>query len=149
MQSKNRARVIWTALFVMWLCFVWGHSLVPADASTEESSRFVFLVRPIFELFNNHDEELMTFVIRKIAHFSEYVVLMALALQCFRSWEIGRPKMMWALLVVWVCVPAIDETIQGFVPERDPRVMDVLIDMSGGMLGMAISHKLRITKGAK
>lgn len=140
MRFKNRSRVMWTVLFVLWLCFVWGHSLVPADVSTEESSRFLFLIRPFFELFNNHDEQLMTFAIRKMAHFSEYVVLMALALQSVQSWDLKRPKFVWVIMAIWIGVPAVDETIQGFVPGRDPRVMDVMIDMAGGMLGMAISR---------
>ena len=138
MEQTKRRRIVWTVLFVLWLCFVWGHSLVPGDASTEESSRFVFLVRPFFELFGNHDEMLMTFVIRKLAHFSEYVVMMLLASGSVRCWMEGERTIKNALLAVWVAVPCIDEIIQLFVPGRDSRVHDVLIDMMGGAIGVLL-----------
>ena len=106
-----------------------------------ESSRFVFLVRPIFELFGNSDERAMTFVIRKAAHFSEYVVLTFLASGCARAWFAQSAACARAVLAVWIMTPLIDETIQGFVPGRDPRVMDVCIDLAGGLLGMLIARK--------
>ncbi|MBR3317318.1 MAG: VanZ family protein [Atopobiaceae bacterium] len=136
--SSKRSRVIWTLLLVAWLGFIWGHSMVPGDESTLESSRFVFLVRPIFELFGSSDERLMTFVIRKIAHFSEYAVLMAIGIGTARAWFRNRRARLAMLAALWVAVPSLDETIQYFVPGRDARVTDVLIDMAGGLTGMLL-----------
>ena len=138
MRGSKKARAVWTVLLVLWLCFVWGHSLVPADLSSEESSRFLFLVRPIFALFGSTDEQLMTYVIRKCAHFMEYVVLTFLASGCARAWWADAPAAKRLVVVTWACVPVVDEFIQSFSPGRAPRLTDVLIDMSGGALGMCL-----------
>lgn len=140
--SERRARIRWTVLLVVWLAVVWGHSMVPGDESTLESSRFVFLVRPLFELFGCDDEMLMTFVIRKAAHLSEYVILLGIAVGTMRTWFADKARRMRALVAMWVLVPAIDETIQRFVPGRDSRLMDVLIDMTGGLIGMLAAHAI-------
>ena len=144
MSASKKSRAAWTVLLVAWLCFVWGHSLVPADLSSEESSWFVGVARPFFEALGIADEGMMTHLVRKTAHFSEYAVLMAIASGFARAWWEGSALGQRLRLAIWVCVPVVDEFIQSFTPGRDPRVTDVLIDMSGGLLGMLIwwlSHR--------
>ena len=133
MTSARRSRIVWTSLLVAWLCVVWGHSLMPADLSSEESSRFVFLVRPLFEAFGCADEGLMTHAIRKAAHFSENVVLMLIATRFARVWQADKPAARAIMVAIWVCVPMVDEAIQSFSPGRSPQVTDVLLDMGGGL----------------
>ncbi len=82
----------------------------------------------------------MTHVIRKTAHFSEYAVLASIAIGCVRAWWGATRTALYTVLAIWVCVPVVDETIQGLSPGRAPRVTDVLIDMAGGLLGMLIAH---------
>lgn len=136
--GSKRARLRWTIAFVAWLCVVWGHSLMPGDMSSAESSRFVFLVRPFFELFGCTDEQLMTLFIRKCAHFGENTVLVLLAYQMAVAW-FGKSRAALVLtLALWVAIPCIDETIQLFIPDRTGSPVDVLIDMSGGLLALVI-----------
>lgn len=142
--KRTTQRLVWTVAFIIWLCVIWGHSLMPADVSSAESSRFVFLVRPIFGLFGCEDEDLMTFFIRKCAHFSEYVVMAILAARAACAWFETRRAALLAALVVWAAVPCVDETIQLFVPGRDGRFTDVLIDMSGGLLGLCLAGLIRL-----
>lgn len=140
--KRAMTRCVWTVAFVLWLCCVWGHSLVPGPASSDESSRFVFLVRPLFALFGNSDEQLMTFIIRKTAHFSEYAILALIGRRMAVAW-LGRTHAAQFLsAAIWVVVPCIDECIQLFVPGRDGRITDVLIDMAGGLLGLYVARLL-------
>lgn len=137
--SANKSRTRWTIAFAIWLCVVWGHSLMSGDLSSFESSRFVFLLRPIFALFGNSDERLMTLVIRKGAHLSEYTVLLVIGFRMARAW-FGASRRAWALVAaIWVVTPCVDETIQRFTPGRAGVFTDVLIDMSGGLLGILIA----------
>ena len=137
--SKNdRVRGVRTAAFVVWLCVVWGHSLMSGDVSSAESSRFVFLVRPLFELFGCHDEMIMTFAIRKCAHFSEYAILAGLGLRMARAW-CATKRGAWLLAgAIGVAVPVLDELLQTIVPGRSGNPRDVLIDMAGGAFGMLV-----------
>ena len=138
----GRKRLLWTLALVAWVCVVWGHSMVPADLSAEESSRFLFLVRPLFGLFGSSDEGLMTHVIRKTAHFLEYVVLMAIGSRTARAW-FDAPRSRAVLLgVIWVVIPCVDEFIQTFVPARDGNPSDVLLDMAGGVAGLLLARAI-------
>ena len=139
MASQRRMRIIWTVLLIGWLCVMWGHSLMPADMSSDESSRFVFLVRPFFEAFGSTDEHLMTHVIRKTAHFLENVVLMLIATKFECVWWGTSRKALVVMALIWTCVPVIDEAIQMLSPGRSPRFSDVLLDMCGGAVGMLIA----------
>ena len=136
--DNKRSRWLRTAAFVVWLCVVWGHSLMSGDASSAESSRFVFLVRPLFELFGCHDEAVMTFAIRKCAHFSEYAILAGLGLRMAQAW-CATSRGTWLVAgAIWVVVPVLDELLQTVVPGRSGNPRDVLIDMAGGAFGMLV-----------
>ena len=127
-----------TAAFIVWLCVVWGHSLMSGDVSSAESSRFVFLVRPLFELFGCHDEAIMTFAIRKCAHFTEYAILAGLGLRMARAW-CSTNRGAWLVAgAIWVIAPVLDEMIQTITPGRSGNPRDVLIDMAGGAVGMLV-----------
>ncbi len=127
-------------LLILWICVVWGHSMMPSDLSSEESSWVVALLRPVFSLFGVTNGQVMTHVIRKGAHFTEYVVLMLIGVRFAREWARSGLGTRLITVLVWAGVPMIDETIQSFTPGRAPLVTDVCIDMAGGFLGMLISY---------
>ena len=135
--ARRRRRML---VYCVWLAVCWGHSLMPGDVSSLESSRFVFLVRPLFLLFNITNEQLMTFAIRKTAHFTEYAILALLARRASRAWfEDGmRANLLCAVLTI--AAPALDEFIQTFVPGRAGQPTDVLIDLSGALCGLVVAH---------
>lgn len=138
-EKTDRVRRRRTIAYLVWLAVCWGHSLMPGDLSSLESSRFVFLVRPLFLLFGNTDEQLMTFVIRKGAHFTEYAILALLARRLSRAWlgDGVRAYILCAALVV--LAPACDEFIQTFVPGRAGQPTDVALDIAGGLFGLVVA----------
>ncbi|MDI9590432.1 MAG: VanZ family protein [Acidobacteriota bacterium] len=141
-RSGRRRPVVWPwLLIVLWICVIWGHSLMPGDESGLESQWVTDLLRrgaawlglsdrPLVRRLLT-DRELLHLVVRKGAHFSEYFVLGVLTFNAlrltFRSPVAGTA----ALVAIWVCVPGIDETIQRFVPSRVGATADVLLDMCG------------------
>ena len=106
--------------------------------SAAESSRFLVLVRPFFELFGCADETIMSFFIRKCAHFTEHAIAVMLGWKTAREWFGESQKAVWITLGIWVFVPCIDESIQLLVPGRAGMFTDVLIDMSGGFTGLLV-----------
>lgn len=129
----------WAVAFACWVAFIWGHSLVQGPQSSLESGFVVALARPLFEAFGVSDPELMSLVVRKLAHFSEYAVLGILARGLFaaRLAERGRPPFPAAYLVA--LVPVADECLQLFVPGRSGQPTDVLIDLSGLLAGSLLA----------
>ncbi|MDO4797430.1 MAG: VanZ family protein [Coriobacteriales bacterium] len=133
------SRFMWLAALVLWIAFIWGHSLMPGVRSTAESSSAVSFLRPLLDALGIVDEGLATHVVRKSAHFTEFAVLGVLAVGTMRAWFAGSRRMWGLVALVWLVVPCVDETIQRFVPERDGKFSDVLIDLCGCALGILIS----------
>ena len=82
---------------------------------------------------------LLHFMIRKLAHLSEYGIL---AFLFFRAWRGARPgwQMLWAQRAFACClvVAALDEFHQGYVASRTSSLRDVAIDACGALVVLAI-----------
>ncbi len=141
-EGKTARRTwVWRAVLVCWCLFMWSRSLKAGDASLGDSSFVVRLVRPLFEAVGVTDADLMQFVVRKLAHFTEYLVM---GLVCRQAFPVGRgPRgrraAFAARALTVVLVPSADECIQLFVPGRSGMARDVLIDMAGAVSGLALS----------
>ncbi len=141
-------------VLVAWVCFVWGHSLVPGVASDAESLSVVARVSPLLGALGIRGTHAMNHVVRKLGHFSEYLVLGIVASWALRPAEKDRvvvgpsPKDgvahagTWATLAVCVLVPCVDETIQLFVPRRSGMLSDVCLDMVGCACGLLATRAL-------
>lgn len=137
-ERARRSVVRWGIAFACWIAFVWGHSLVQGPDSAVESGRVVELLRPLFEAAGVLDGDLMTFVVRKCAHFSEYAVLGAIGFGLFsRLSAAGLPA--WVGVASVALVPVIDESLQLFVPGREGSPRDVAIDLAGALIGSLLA----------
>lgn len=136
--SARRPSRWWAVAFVCWVALIWGHSLVQGPQSTAESGLVVSLLRPLFEGVGIVDPDLMSFIVRKAAHFSEYAVLGVLARGLVTSLreEGSAPRL--PVTVVAALVPVADECLQLFIPGRSGRPQDVLIDLCGMLFGFAL-----------
>jgi VanZ family protein len=73
-------------------------------------------------------------VLRKIAHFAEYVVLGVLLVRAF-----GREAIAAAAGIAYA---ATDELHQHFVPGRQAAVRDVAVDAAGVLAGVLLARKV-------
>lgn len=136
-EAAARKHATWVrALVAAWVLFIWSRSLFSGPESSAQSGFVVELLRPAFEALGMTDVDLMTFVVRKTAHFSEYAVLGVLLALTHVS---GRRAIPWPQALLGVAVAAADESIQLFVPGRSGQPTDVLIDTCGMLSGLAIA----------
>jgi len=119
------------------VAFIWIHSMMPADASSQESGWVMDLIRPFLEIFVGKGNVTM-YLVRKLAHFTEYFVLGSqLSIYYILSKLLGNDNVTrksWPALLplaIGLAVAAIDETIQIFSDGRGPAVKDVLLDFCG------------------
>ena len=142
MQHKSR-RFILYIIPVVIMAFIFIQSSLPADLSKEESSFFVDLICR----WISADEELVSFFVRKLAHFSEYLLLgaslMAAVKQAMRQApERTAPQpLLPSWLLSWLIGAAYavsDEIHQMFVPGRSCEMRDILIDAAGVACGILI-----------
>ena len=125
-----KKKYYWLAA-VLWTLFIFSNSLQNGDTSGQMSGS---LTRTILSFLSSLgislSYETAHHFLRKAAHFSEYAVLGLLVSHALRKAPPVRNSA--AILYIWmVTAPAIDETIQRFVPDRGPAFTDVLIDICG------------------
>lgn len=136
--SEKRPRHSWRrwakwGLVAGWVLFIWSRSLVPGAASSHESLRVVNLVAPCLEALGLTSLDAQQFVVRKLGHFTEYFVLGALT-QLPPAPHTRRQR--WIQAIPLCTVPALDETLQLFVPLREGALRDVAIDIAGAACGL-------------
>ena len=76
-------------------------------------------------------------MVRKLAHFAEYLVLGVLLHRALDGRTFGRGTALRALALAALCA-AGDELHQGFVAGRTPSLWDCLIDVSGAAAGLGL-----------
>lgn len=89
------------------------------------------------------------FLIRKLGHFSEYFILTVLLMRALRQENSGRIERRHLLISFAIAsfYAISDEFHQSFVRSRGANVIDVLIDMCGGIAGIFWSHRRNRGKG--
>lgn len=114
--------------------FIWINSLMPASISSEQSGIIVNILYPPFK--NIIEVNMFTKIIRKLAHFTEYMLLgIIFGLYYF---NINKKNYYIITIIHGLLVAIIDETIQLFIPGRAGLITDVLIDITGVIVGVII-----------
>ena len=127
---------------VAWLVLI---SYASSDSfSAENTSRIIGPL--VLWLFPNTSPETLAvihFIVRKIAHFTEYAILAYLAARAFRTSPRPALASRWFLIALTVIViyALFDEYHQSYVPSRTASIYDSLIDMSGGLVMLLILHR--------
>ena len=140
---KRIEYIIRLLLVILMLAFIWGQSLMPGEVSGRESEWVLQVMEPVVKPVTrqlNHmgfdvDEH---YVVRKMAHFTEYMVLGGLMFLLFvRPDENGR-----YLRPALLCLASagVDEgIIQRLSRDRGPALGDVWLDFAGSCLGIGIA----------
>ena len=85
-------------------------------------------------------------------HVTEYAVLALLLARALHTGQVANPvrrdalgwRTVWLVLFIVVLYGAIDEIQQGFAPNRQPSLWDLLGDAAGGALalaGIVLTHR--------
>jgi VanZ family protein len=137
--QKRGGRIRRYAPLVVWMCVIFFAST--SEFSGAQTSR---IIRPLLIwLFPNISEErisLVHFIVRKVAHFSEYAVFALLAARAFAtsSHQILRRGFFYFTLALIFLYSLSDEFHQSFVPSRVGTIYDSLIDTAGGLTALIL-----------
>ena len=157
-KSHNIRFIAYLTITIIIMIFIFFQSSLPADTSQEESDIIVrFLSRLI-----DRDAELLSFIVRKLAHFTEYTLLgLFISLTAKEHYNKKRYReeqhskkhyhdehfhkgqfLIRIFIIPLICgvlYAASDEIHQRFVSGRSCELRDVLIDSSGVLLGVTIN----------
>ena len=144
----NRKFSLMAALTVIWMAVIFFFSAQNGNESSGTSERILLFLCGLWNYAPSPDtKELLTLLIRKGAHMTEFGILALLWLGTLRS---AADKAKWhypAAFAAASLYAATDEMHQLFVSERAGQVTDWMIDSAGAMIFLCIGWL--ITKAIK
>ncbi len=132
-------------LIIVWIAVIWGHSMQPATVSEGESGRFLEVINKIIPAITNDDNGM--YIVRKAAHFTEYMILGILLSIRFSMEFKGIVQRLSNPALTGLAIAFIDETIQLFVEGRSGQISDMWIDFGGAILGILITLAIINNRG--
>ena len=136
---KSKKRLTQCAiLLALNIAFIWGNSLLPAQISHAFSTFVRNILAAVFPATGPDNGEVGHGLVRKLAHFTEFACLGWLLSWLVRMLRNKKWEHMLLPLLTGAIIAAVDETIQLFIPERGPGILDVGIDTLGVSLGIVL-----------
>ena len=125
----------WAVVTCLMALLIWGNSLVPGSGSGSLSLTVMEAIRGFLHSVGLPYEWVTNFVVRKCAHFTEYMVLGILATHAFdfegrRTFDVLLPTAV-------------------FLLGRAGMITDVMIDCCGAATGVVLRYLLRSLMCAK
>lgn len=135
---KNK-RFIFITITLIWTAVIFSFSLQSGEVSGDLSGSVLEALLGFFMpgvLESPEKLELFHLILRKCAHFTEFMILGVLSRTTLQYMDL-RYKGVFGLGFC-ATVAALDETLQLFVSGRAGRVQDVLIDSAGALVGVVV-----------
>lgn len=142
-KNEKRKGAVFLLLSILWMAVIFMFSAQTGEVSHKQSGFLTDIVRRLipFEL-SESEMDTVTFIIRKLAHFTEYAILGALYFETVYYLVMYKKLMKklyykTVLLATALCMmyAVSDEFHQYFTDGRSPSVRDVIIDTLGGFAG--------------
>lgn len=130
---KKRINIL---LVILWMILIFTMS---SFNSTESSNQSNFIVDIITNIFNITNINLLSLIIRKLAHFTEYFILGILIYNLIHSYN----KKICIAIIICVLYAISDEIHQLFVPGRSCQLLDILIDTMGSIVGIYLLYFIK------
>ena len=136
--GDNMKKLINLILLILWMILIFTMSNFKAVESDSQSG---FIVNILVNIFNIKNVDLITLIVRKCAHITEYLILGILMLNCLKDYNIKNVF----IISILVCIlySCSDEIHQIFISGRSGEIVDVLIDTIGIVFGNLIYKRVK------
>ena len=132
-KQHKQHKLLFPILSFLWVIVILSFSLQDGSRSSLQSGVITTTIQSLLSNIGiDIERQLLSFLIRKTAHFTEFFILGVLVKQS--SFDLVNN-----LPVYLACfVPILDEMVQSFVPGRAMAISDMIIDLTGIIFGMII-----------
>lgn len=135
---------------ILWIGIIFYNSSNTASESNKKSYSIVKIIKKSGIKLNISKlkiagERDLNYIIRKNAHFFEYLVLSIFTTAIFFTFNFKGRKAVIYILFISLLIPVMDEFYQKFITGRSSNVLDIIIDFAGGIVGM-VSYYLSYYK---
>jgi VanZ family protein len=133
-----RIFVIFVLLSILLTGFIFSNSCKDGDESHADSGRIVSWLKPLLDPENHISAEDFSFLIRKVAHFTEFFALGVCLSSAMFAWRVhGGRLYVGRMLLLLLAIAGTDEFLQRFFA-RTSSLRDVLLDFAGGFTGFLV-----------
>ncbi len=138
MMLMGQRRVFWlcflTMLTLIWTFVIFAQSAKNGEESTEDTNKVMEIIEEVADAIGV-DAEVSTHLVRKAAHFGEYMILGILG--ALLTAVVGGGWRCIGAFLYAASVAFCDEfAVQRFSEGRAPQFTDVLIDSAGALTGI-------------
>lgn len=131
-------RVLFTLALAGCIWFIFSNSMAVADVSSVSSGRVLQLLQAVLRRLGMPGlaQRLTMHLVRKLAHFCEYLLEGFLLMLCMRVYSRRPLRHITVPMLAGVLTAMADETIQIYSPGRSSQVTDVWLDSAGVLAGI-------------
>lgn len=131
-------RIVYAVLIILWMITIFEFSNQNGDTSQGTSD---VITDKIIEINNNleNKRDQVSFCVRKLAHFSIYLIGGILAFGFFDTYFLQKKYVITFALMFGIVYASLDEFHQSFISGRSAQIRDVCIDTCGVITGEIIS----------
>ena len=131
-------RVVFTLALAGCIWFIFSNSMAVAQVSSASSGRVLQLMQAALRRLGHPAlaQRLTQHVVRKLAHFCEYLLEGFLLMLCMRVYSRHPLGHITVPMLGGVLTALTDETIQLYSPGRSSQVTDVWLDSVGVLAGI-------------
>ena len=131
-------RVVFTLALIGCIAFIFSNSMAVADVSSVSSGRVLQLLQAVLRRLGMPGlaQRLTMHIVRKMAHFCEYLLEGFLLMLCMRVYSRRPLRHITVPMLAGVLTAMADETIQIYSPGRSSQVTDVWLDSAGVLAGI-------------
>ena len=149
MKIEKLDKILSIILAILWMGVIYSFSNQNGDESQNLSDKFTIkLVNTKSkitkkEYSKKEKQDIVnkySFIIRKTAHFTVYLILGLLVYNMLYKFNLN--KMMIISIIICVLYATSDEVHQYFISERAFRILDILIDTCGSIIGILLGGKI-------
>ena len=141
MKKSKYIKIISIILTIGFTLYIYHNSMYDIKQSDIQSGVVLRYLDKIFARMG-YDVTFTQYVVRKLAHFTEYFILGMIVTITLRVFSKNLNKYLFFELFLFFAVPVLDESIQMFYKGRSSSVLDVLIDFAGCIVGLGLSRLL-------
>lgn len=134
--NKKKIKIF---MLMGWMIIIFLFSHQPAEISNQNNEFVVYLFNLLGIDLNSLLGEIVHYIIRKAAHFTEYFILFILFYNVFKEDKSFSKSLIYSLIGVFLYACS-DEFHQLFVEGRSGKFTDVLIDTGGGLAALMVTY---------
>lgn len=135
----KKKKIVSIILVIVWMIFIFVMSSCNDSKSSSQSN---YIVNIIVNIFNISNIPLISLIVRKMAHFSECLILGILMVNMLRYYD----KKIYLSIIICIIYAISDEVHQLFVSGRSCQIIDIFIDTIGSNVGVIIFNMFRKNK---